>query len=529
MTRERLPVPPIRNLDFCIDEAIWGHRIYNEQTPWMTLLELLGVLQGSDEGQRFREAEGFAPVSYEVTHRMALRNILFNNAYFDEARRKGNDDGERWALWTEKMSAHAAGLREAEGFGYLRRAFPPSTGQSDSFGDFENVVNLLRATSIEGDSNKRWTSKFVFPYGPASLFPDLRLDTQSGDLSMDRRFFGRTGELVYLMLCRSGCGAELAAEFDRSVLDARAPWNRLVERLQPAASSGSRVKVDAGYLPYATLPDYEALARDLLVLLRTRLPGYDVLPHLVDLIGLHLVLYLLQRAAEWAPEDGEVRMVLEIIAPKRTTVRDLAVDSFQTNARRSGKAVDAFITREVEETEAWTRARSVADDGERLAAMRDVLWRTVRLKEASPDGDEGGFNDLNPEHVINLLRERAQKRHDAHLGDAHASYAQAIGLASRRGTRRVRYAPNDQLLKTLVLAVVPERMEFQRFLAALWRRYRMVVGHHQAGDLVKSGGGDQVAFEENARRLEMRLASLGLLRRLSDACAYVENPMGGEL
>jgi hypothetical protein len=35
---------------------------------------------------------------------------------------------------------------------------------------------------------------------------------------------------------------------------------------------------------------------------------------------------------------------------------------------------------------------------------------------------------------------------------------------------------------------------------------------------------DRKAFQANARRLEQRLASLGLLRRLSDACAYVENP-----
>jgi len=32
------------------------------------------------------------------------------------------------------------------------------------------------------------------------------------------------------------------------------------------------------------------------------------------------------------------------------------------------------------------------------------------------------------------------------------------------------------------------------------------------------------AFKENSQRLEMRLVSLGLVKRLSDACAYVINP-----
>lgn len=91
----------------------------------------------------------------------------------------------------------------------------------------------------------------------------------------------------------------------------------------------------------------------------------------------------------------------------------------------------------------------------------------------------------------------------------------------------MRYAPGDQLLKSLVLTVVRERMEFQQFLTSLWERYGMVIGSHQAGDLLHGGDSDRKAFDENARRLEMRLESLGLLTRLSDACAYVESPVGG--
>jgi hypothetical protein len=37
---------------------------------------------------------------------------------------------------------------------------------------------------------------------------------------------------------------------------------------------------------------------------------------------------------------------------------------------------------------------------------------------------------------------------------------------------------------------------------------------------------DKKPFQANALRLEQRLSSLGLLKRLSDACAYVENPYG---
>ena len=36
---------------------------------------------------------------------------------------------------------------------------------------------------------------------------------------------------------------------------------------------------------------------------------------------------------------------------------------------------------------------------------------------------------------------------------------------------------------------------------------------------------DKRAFQANSKRLESRLRTLGMLRRLSDACAYIENPL----
>jgi hypothetical protein len=540
MQPERLPRPRPDNKDpeLWIDEAIWGHRLYNEQTPWLVLLELLGVLACQvEKGRPFQEDTPFGGVAYTVPRRMALRNILFNNPFMEEVERAHADDGARWRDWLARMKDHAAGLEGAESFEYLRGVFPTHDAQSQTFQDFARIVTLLRTTAIEGQSNKRWSSKFAFPYGPAALIPDLRVKRDSGSsgnggdegddeekdgISMDRRFFARTGELAYIMLCRSGRGPALYAHLQRSVFDPKSAWNRLVERLQPR-DERKRMSTHTGYLPHAHLPEYERLADDMLAVLDMKLPGYDALPHLVDLLGLHLVLYFLRRAAAWAPEDPEPRLVLEIIAPKRTTVRDLAVESFQSNNLRGEKAVDRFITEEVQRSAAWGAACALTDGEERSGALADAIWEAVRWKEARPSPERRLFKE--PETELRALRDAAKKRHEQHVGLVHLQYAQAIGLASRRGTRRIRYAPSDQLLKTLVLAVVPRRMEFGQFLEVLWQRYRMVIGYEQAKDLMGQSGSDKTAFDDNKLRLEMRLASLGLLRRLSDACAYVENPL----
>lgn len=72
-------------------------------------------------------------------------------------------------------------------------------------------------------------------------------------------------------------------------------------------------------------------------------------------------------------------------------------------------------------------------------------------------------------------------------------------------------------------------MEFQEFLAKLHQTYGFVIGDRQATELINSGDADRKDFETNAKRLERRLASIGLLKRLSDACAYVQNPFASEV
>ncbi len=125
---------------------------------------------------------------------------------------------------------------------------------------------------------------------------------------------------------------------------------------------------------------------------------------------------------------------------------------------------------------------------------------------------------------VEELVSRANIRHRQHVGKIHGVYTRAIGLSSRRSSRRIRYAPTDRLLKALVVTCVRERIELKLFLQLIYERYGLIVGEAQAREIIERGDADQAHFLDNAKRLEERLASLGLLNRLSDSCAYVENP-----
>lgn len=68
-------------------------------------------------------------------------------------------------------------------------------------------------------------------------------------------------------------------------------------------------------------------------------------------------------------------------------------------------------------------------------------------------------------------------------------------------------------------------MDYSEFLDLLYRRYGLVIGEREADQVLSDDEFDRKSFQLNSARLERRLRTLGMLRRLSDACAYVENPL----
>src|SRR3972149_6616720 len=79
-----------------VDEAIWGHRLYDEQLPWMVFLEFLNVFHCENEKARaFEEPNGFNTLRYRAAHRLYLRNILFNNPHLVEIRLTYPPDSNR--------------------------------------------------------------------------------------------------------------------------------------------------------------------------------------------------------------------------------------------------------------------------------------------------------------------------------------------------------------------------------------------------------------------------------------------------
>lgn len=280
----------------------------------------------------------------------------------------------------------------------------------------------------------------------------------------------------------------------------------------PSAESDLPQRGKDTFLPYDEHPTFELIAQDWLSLLQLNLPGFDVVPYLVTSGSFGVLLYHLHTSGQLLGRQDKPSIICETVAPRRGLVREQSIESFEANSAMSIEAIEKVIA-ELELTDQW---KQPGQPQEVLSRRREIL-----SAEFSWD-DEGTVTDA--EDLIRRFREDAKARHRRHFAQVHRTYGRGIGLVSRRGTNRFRYAPTDGFLKCLIFCNVSKRIEFSEFLARLYERYGLVFGEKEAEKVLGAQEIDKKPFQANSLRLEHRLSSLGLLKRLSDACAYVENP-----
>lgn len=495
-------------------EQIWGHRFHNEQTPWLILLEFLTLFRSrwyTETVQPLnepREAGLHEQIHYNLPRAKHLRYLIFNNPYLQHIEETVTSNKEQWRRWRETM----ADAPFSEDLGYLQERF-------ESFSRFIRVVELFQNTALEPHRQRRWTSRFLFPYGPDCLYADTRPEKKHNGIGTpDRRFFARTGELLYLMLNRSQRGAEVAEAIGQKLMDESNPWNQLARALQPEGIPPDPDPIQGtniGYLPYPERREYDALAEDWLALLQMEMPGASLLDPLMRITGLHLILYMLRRAQEEVGEaENGHRLVLEVAPPRKTLLFELSRETYDANRNLPQRALEAYLER-ARSGKAWQYLHTQNAPAEAAVEyLKRILWWQPK------EDPKGG----SPDKVFDFMKKSSLNRHGQHVGKVVPDWSYEIGLSARRGGIGTWYSPNDTFLKALVMTAVDEREEYHRFLGRLYERYGLIIGVTEAERAYGQLPTDERTFVDNAARLEQRLRTLGLLHRLSDDCAYVQNP-----
>src|SRR5690606_29568094 len=107
MTTITAPANHKEAVNLWADEAIWGHRFHNDQTPWLVLLEFLAVfrsrhLAGSALNEQRTHGE-HERITYHIPRITPLRHLIFNNPHIQHIEAVGKTDGDRSAEWLNQI------------------------------------------------------------------------------------------------------------------------------------------------------------------------------------------------------------------------------------------------------------------------------------------------------------------------------------------------------------------------------------------------------------------------------------------
>lgn len=496
---------------------IWGLLLYDDQSPWLSILEALHICfsRARDKKSVFpgpeQDASG-APVhewlQYSIPLSTGLRTILFNDQQIDEISASAADNASMWTSWEKGCDAE-----KSVDVPHLKKKF-------SEFRDLARAVALLRSSQIDGNNNRRPTSRHLLPLGGDMIFADV----SESKLQPDRRWLRRTGEIIYLMLNRSERRGEIEALLREKLIDAQSPWDRLARNLKGReADEDDTRSLNTGYLPLPTHPAYERLAQDWRAILALRMPVATSLASLARLTSLDLLIYVVERGVEIVegPEGHVPPFVMDMVGSSSLGgLRKLSDDLYKRHRRLPTEAMRTFVER-FRGSEEW--ARIEADDNAALEARNLLASRFLWNRDIGTDP----HTMPTPREQIEDLLIEVQRPRSHSVGAMYIAHGRQAGVLLARAGVGTWYAPTDDLIEALVLANVDGPEELESFLDKLYRRYRIVIGTEEA---MKAFDGElpdtEANFRANERSFEDRLRMLGYLQRKSDDCAFVSNPFG---
>ena len=245
------------------------------------------------------------------------------------------------------------------------------------------------------------------------------------------------------------------------------------------------------------------------------LPGFDALPTFGD--------------ARCIPHDavpvaGQQRIVAkslhficEIVAPKKTLIRELSAYNYQENNLLSQRAIEAYLTG-ITASERWQQAKSQAGA---FTACKAILEEQVRW----PNDPEDYEGCSEPDALAAELRRAALARHKQHVANVHRQYGRDVGLGVKAWHEQTTVCPDRCVAQDLSAGKCLASHGIQRIFRCAVHSLQLCHRRARSRTGATHEEFEKKAFQTNSHRLEQRLSSLGMLRRLSDACAYVQNPL----
>lgn len=221
-----------KKTSLAVEENIWGDYIFKDLTGARLVLEFFTIYAGryiklspsdvalqdsnqyqwcsAEEKKDLTKTKIYRPIN-EFLRRMLFNNVLEQKQFTNPSL----DDRNIWGNWWKEF-AHQNPDQDYEGSTLpkmLENLYVQQELQSDSntksdaltkvnaFNKFREHIGFLRALTFDIDTNLRFTSLFLFPFGAEALYFDAGDNKDS--LSINTRFFRGSGQILFAMLQRT--------------------------------------------------------------------------------------------------------------------------------------------------------------------------------------------------------------------------------------------------------------------------------------------------------------------------------------
>jgi len=484
-----------------LQELIWFHRIEKDQDKELLLLEFLNVCASQNKQDNLFNKK-IVKVAYRKD--MQVRVILYNFPELEQIVKSSKEEINKWEEIEDTLARNSENTYE---YTYLKNKF-------ETVDVFYKSVQILRKGSLGLNTSRRWTSKFLFPFSFNTLFVDTN---NKEPFTLDRRFFSRGGEVLYLMISR-GKNIDTLKQLilDRFYYSKQnIRWDSLLETFRDDSNIESEAK-PLGFLSTDSHEIFDQLVDDLISLFESNISHNDTFEHFSSIAAYYMTHFILTKALETTKtsllNSGEIKVVypIELMSPKSDHVRRSSRQTYKINEDLPLEALSKVFNMYM------NQIAELSDKDEILKKLDDDLNYS--------DVDDRDEEELNIEDIRQKIWKEILKKAKADLTSIHRVLLRGVGLASVKKTNSYRYLASDEWLKTLVLININSRLTFNEFIEHLYSKYGFVISNKHS--ILLTDNYSENDFKKNEQRLFERLRALGLLENKSDGYAYVINRYG---
>ncbi|WP_033541034.1 hypothetical protein [Planococcus sp. CAU13] len=513
-------VKDIGNFSSKISERIWGHRFLAAQRGPEYVLEFLNVLVGTDYS--------FNQTHYSRKKQENFRKFIFEGSKEGSKRNKAKLDVE------------------------FQKALKNKIKEEDKIRDIQSFLRNLEVPLINNAgqvADRSWFAKSLYPLHESLLFFEVRV--KNGDVSYERNFYARGGELYFLMI-KDGVSnhperRDYIEKRFRELLNENKSIYKFVSGLteifdekseyllngKDFALESDGTSKETPVLPIRQCDLYEKFSEELERILKLNIDIYEMFKFLTSLISFQLLQYMLYRATD----SQKSEFFVDCLDTEEKPILKLSNESFLSNENLIKEKFDT------EFNEFYKNFLSTNYSEENLNSWREnqvtknhPLLKSLGLAKLSEERKKQiltvargckNKNDLT-NRLYPVVKDMVSDQLKKSKLTIIRTLAKDGGVGGYRAGSKYRYHFSDIFLQTLVYSnLEPKRqMEFQRFLELLNEKYGIIIGDRQAikSKIYEKSGLNIKYFKNNENALRMKLKQNGLLTEYSDATAMIINP-----